>query len=296
MWFSRRLGLVSGVMGLGTSAGIAILPQVYLRLIESVGWRNAYLTLGGATVGMLLPLVYLLFANRPEDLGQRLDGRPAEADGEVTAAKAVDGRTRSGSSQHEFDLTEAWRTRAYWIGLGIQAMWGMIGTAIVFNIVPLFEWQGLSAAQAAATFTTFAVCMAAMQLIGGMLADRLPLNRLLAISVSGLLCGVLVLWNMNTNWQGHWYAVLFGSSQGLLISAGNTFWARYFGRLHLGKIRSSVWTVTVAACSLGPFMLGFSIDYLGGYGPTLGVFSILLAGGAIAALFATPPKRPPESP
>ena len=79
MWFSRRLGLVSGVMGLGTSIGIAVLPQVYLSLIDSVGWRNAYLVLGGATVGVMLPLVFFLFQNRPEDVGQRLDGRAARA-------------------------------------------------------------------------------------------------------------------------------------------------------------------------------------------------------------------------
>ena len=212
MWFSRRLGLVSGVMGLGTSIGIAVLPQVYLSLIDSVGWRNAYLVLGGATVGVMLPLLFFLFQNRPEDVGQRLDGRAAQGGEDSAAATSIDRSAASGDREREFDLQAAWRTRAYWIGLGIHTMWGMIGTAIVFNVVPLFEWQGLSETQAATTFTTFAVCMAVMQLIGGVLADRIPLNLLFAMSVSGLLAGVLVLWNMDTIWEGHLYATLFGSA------------------------------------------------------------------------------------
>ena len=175
----------------------------------------------------------------------------------------------------------------------------MIGTAIFFTIVPLFQWRGLTEAQAAASFITLAACMAGSQLIGGFLADRLPLNILLAISTAGLLTGVLTLWAMDSVWAAHAYAAQFGASQGLLISVGNTLWPRYFGRLHLGQIRSSVWTATVAGCSIGPWIMGLSIDFLDGFGPSLGLFVGLLAAASICALFATPPpsigtkSRPP---
>jgi MFS family permease len=289
MWFSRRLGLVSGLMGLGISGAVAVAPVVYLALIDQLGWRTAYVTLGLANCVVLVPVLLFVFRDSPEEIGQTLDGlpEPLKSHSPDTSGSAVPAPHISES----LTLAIAWRTRSYWIGMVIGAMWGMIATAVFFNIVPLFEWQGLTAAQAAATFTTFAVSMAIIQLIGGALADRLPLNLLMAASVAGLLAGIIVLWNVDSMWIGHVYAFLFGASQGLLVAVNNTFWPRYFGRAHLGQIRSSVWTATVAGCAFGPFAMGLSIDYLGGYGPSLGLFAALLAAGTIAALFATPPSR-----
>ena len=286
MWFSRRLGLVSGLMGIGMSSAVAIAPAIYLVLIEQLGWRTAYVTLGLANCVVLVPILLFVFRDSPEEIGQTIDGltdssERHSAEATVPAPHISDSLT----------LAMAWRTRAYWIGLAIGAMWGMIATAVFFNIVPLFEWQGLTAAQAATTFTTFAVSMAVVQLIGGALADRLPLNWLMSASVAGLLAGILVLWSVDSMWVGHVYAFLFGASQGLLIAVNNTFWPRYFGRAHLGQIRSSVWTATVAGCSFGPFAMGLSIDYLGGYGPSLGLFAGLLVIGTIGAVFATPPVK-----
>jgi MFS family permease len=295
MWFSRRLGLVSGVSGVGVSAAVAVIPSLYLLLINNVGWRMAYRVLGVTTWLVLLPLIALFFRNRPEDVGQQIDnGQAHDRDGDSPVPANAKGDSQS--LLRSLDLPAAWRTGAYWIGLAISALWGMIGTAIFFTIVPLFQWQGLNEAQAAASFTTLAACMAGAQLIGGYLADRMPLNVLLALSVAGLLTGILTLWAMDSVWAAHAYAAQFGASQGLLIAVGNTFWPRYFGRLHLGKIRSSVWTATVAGCSVGPLIMGLSIDYLGGFGPSLGLFAGLLAVASVAALFARAPARPAADP
>ena len=289
MWFSRRLGLVSGLMGIGMSSAVAIAPAIYLVLIEQLGWRTAYVTLGLANCVVLVPILLFVFRDSPEEIGQTIDGLTDSVKRHST--DSAEATVPAPHISESLTLTTAWRTRSYWIGLVIGAMWGMIATAVFFNIVPLFEWQGLTAAQAAATFTTFAISMATIQLIGGALADRLPLNWLMSASTAGLLVGIIVLWNVHSTLTSHVYAFLFGASQGLLIAVNNTFWPRYFGRAHLGKIRSSVWTATVAGCSFGPFAMGLSIDYLGGYGPSLGLFAGLLAVGTVAAVFATPPVK-----
>jgi MFS family permease len=290
MWFSRRLGLVSGLSGVGVSVAVAVMPILYLQLILDLGWRTAYRVLGVATCVVLVPLVTVFYRNRPEDVGQQLDHGKDNGDGD-SAEKPTDMDKPRRRPRRELDLRAACRTRAYWIGTSISALWGMIGTAIFFTIVPIFQWQGLTETQAAASFTTLAVMMAIAQLVGGYLADRLPLNVLLAASAAGLLTGVLTLWSMNSWFAAHAYAAQFGASQGLLVSVGNTFWPRYFGRLHLGTIRSSVWTATVAGCSIGPFLMGLSMDYLGGFGPSLGLFAGLLVTATVAGLFATPPRQ-----
>ncbi len=289
MWFSRRLGFVSGLSGLGMSASFAAIPILYLLLIQQLGWREAYIALGVITWVVLLPLVILVYRNRPEDVGQGIDGLAVPPLTTGHKHNVVEGI----AGEHSYDLKGAWRTRAYWIAAGLVAMWGMIGTGIFFNIVSYYETKGFTKEEAALTFTTVAMFMAALQFFGGTLADYCPLNIILCVSAAGLTTGVIVLLKMDSLWMGHLYAGLFGTSQGLLIAANNTIWAKYYGREHLGKIRSSVWTATVAGCALGPFIMGFSYDYLGGYQPSLILFIGLLALGTVAALFVTPPRRSP---
>jgi MFS family permease len=282
---------VSGLSGLGFSGAVAVVPASFLLLIHQVGWRWAYRFVGLGLWLLLIPFVLLLYRNRPKDVGQRVDGDPPFARQGASSARDSDVHDQPGL-EASFELWQAWRTRTYWIALAISAMWGMIATAIFFNILPIFAWQGLSETQAAATFTTFALAMAISQVASGIMADRVPLNLLLSLSAAGLLGGVLTLWNMDSPVMAHLYAIQFGAAQGLLIAVGNTLWPRYFGRLHLGQIRSSIWTATVAGCSVGPFLMGLSIDMLGGYGPSLALFATLLAFASLLGFFATPPPRP----
>jgi hypothetical protein len=66
-------------------------------------------------------------------------------------------------------------------------------------------------------------------------------------------------------------------------------WVRYYGRLHLGKIRGSTITASVAGSSLGPFIMGATFDLSGSYNTSLWLFLILLIPHIVAAPFATQP-------
>jgi MFS family permease len=82
-WFSRKRGFALSLMGLGFAATMAAHPPLAQWLIDSVGWREAWLWLGIVTWLLLLPPILLLVQNRPEDLGLEPDGdaTPAEAGG-----------------------------------------------------------------------------------------------------------------------------------------------------------------------------------------------------------------------
>lgn len=280
MWFSRRLGFVSGIAGVGVAVAVALIPPGYLSMIHGIGWQNAYVIVALITWALLIPIVFC-YRNRPEDVGQLIDGDIIDHETEQIAPVVP----------ISLDLKTAQRSRAYWIGMMLTSFWGMIATGITFNVIPIFEWQGLPASYATATFITFAICMAVMQLIGGILADRLPLNILFAVCMIGLLGGILTLWRATSVWMAHLYSVQFGIAQGLLVAVNNTYWARYFGRDHLGQIRSRVWTATVASCAIGPYLMGVSFDYFGSYGPSLALFVALVTFGFFTALFATPPTQ-----
>ena len=282
MWFQVRLGTVAGLMNAGVAGSIALLPPLILVLITQFGWRGAYAMLGVLVWLVMLPLVLLFYRNRPEDVGQLLDGRSSSE-----TATAIEDTNNAVS----FSLGEARRTRAYWILLILAAAWALIITGIFFNIVPIFTNQGLTDANAAGTFTTLALAMAAMQLIGGVLADHIRLNWLAAICTALVTAGIWVLSRSDSVILGHLYALLIGMGQGLFGAVNNTVWVRYYGRGHLGRIRGSVAMAMVAGSSAGPFIMGVTYDLFGNYQVSLNLFIALLIPLGIATLWATPPSK-----
>jgi len=147
----------------------------------------------------------------------------------------------------------------------------------------------LTDANAAATYTTMAVALAAAQLIGGALADRFRLNWLASLCMVFIAAGVWMLSQADSIPLAQLYAVLIGISQGLFGAVNNTVWVRYYGRAHLGRIRGSVTLAMVAGSSIGPFIMGATYDLFGSYQVSLILFIALLLPLAIAALWATPP-------
>lgn len=282
MWFDRRLGVASGVMNIGMALATGLMPAGILWLVTRFGWRSAYMMLGVGVWLMLLPLLGLLARNRPADVGQQVDGLPPPA--ETADPLTVPVGTRA------FTPKEAMRTRAYWLFLLTYFSWAMIVTAVTFNIIPLFENRGLTAQDAAGTFTTLAFSGAIMQLAGGWLADHMRPNRQAVIAMLFFAAGIALLLNLDSVWIGHGYALALGIGQGLLTAVNSVVWVRYFGRPHLGKIRGSVWSATVAGSSLGPFVMGFTFDQMGSYAPSLWFFLgiYLLLGTAV--FFAHKPQ------
>ncbi len=289
MWFHERLGRVSGLMNASVAGATAIIPPFILWLITNFGWRWAYAILGVMVWIILLPILVILFRNRPEDVGQHLDGLSLNPG--VASPKLIHGLSDPEPSEHSYTLKAAQRTRAYWIMLVYTAVWAMVATAIYFNLLPLFTSKGLTETQAAATYTVLAISAVITQFVAGSLADRLPLNWLLSLAVSALTMAILTLALVVTPWMGIAYAIFMGITQGFGGVVTGTLWARYYGREHLGKIRGSIFTAGVAGSSIGPFLMGLIYDNTGSYQSSLWLFVAVLLPVIIAALWATPPKQ-----
>jgi MFS family permease len=289
MWFHERLGRVSGLLNVANAGAVAIIPPLILWLISNFGWRWAYAVLGIAVWIVLLPILLIFFRNRPEDVGQKLDGLRLNPG--VASPKLIYPKISHPTSNNSWTLKEAQQTRAYWIMLVYTAVWAMIATAIYFNLLPLFVSKGFTEVQAAGTYTILAIAGAVTQIVAGILADKISLNILLTVSAAGLIVANLVLAVVVAPWMGIAYATCMGLTQGFGGVVGGTLWARYYGREHLGKIRGSVFTAGVAGSSVGPFFMGLIYDHTGSYQPALWIFVAMLVPVATAALWATPPAR-----
>ena len=287
-WFHRRLGTAEGIRQVGTAGAIALMPMLNLWLKNLYGWRDSYVILGFSVWIVMLPVMFLLFRNRPEDVGQTLDGLPEEVP--PSRAEIVKPDT-----QIDYSLRETMRMRSFWAVVGGSCLFSMILTAIIFSLIPIVQARGFSETNATNMLSVFAISMASLNLIGGFLADRYPVARMLGIGLALLGIGILTLLTMSSSWQGLLSGCLLGSAQGLYGGASGPLWARFYGRLHMGKIRGLLMTSNVACSSLGPFLVGSFRDLLGNYQLILILFAVVTLPAAMLALRVTPPVRQPQA-
>ena len=79
MWFERKLGKVHSILAIaGFAGGSALMPAPTAWLIERFGYQTALMVLAAFVLLLVMPAVLFVFKNRPEDIGQHLDGDPVE--------------------------------------------------------------------------------------------------------------------------------------------------------------------------------------------------------------------------
>lgn len=284
MWFRTRIGRVSAAMSIGTAIAFAWIPEWLHGSIIAIGWRNTYEGLAIIVAVTMLPIVIFLFCNQPEDIGQAVDGN--------TTTNPFRSPQEEDAKESGLTLRQAIGCRAFSILAACNTVWAMAGTGIVFYLFTLCDDLGFAATVPANLFKTFGLMMLLAQLLGGVLADFLPLNRLLTVGTIMLSAGLAAVSIWNTELALHMFVGFFGAGQGMLLAVGNVIWVRYFGRTHLGSIRGSVWCCTVAGSGCGPLLMGIARDISGNFGPALYLFLGLMGLLSMVAIFATPPTTP----
>jgi len=263
-WFHRRRGTALAIVSAVGTAGISLAPVVLERLIAHQGWRTAWLIEGLIVWAVVIPIAAFGIRDRPDDVGQHVDGRTPPA---TTATTGPIGVTRA----------VALRTPYFWVLAGAVATAGMLTTAVGFHQISLLTERGLSATAAAANFLPQTVAGLAATLIVGLLIDRRRPRAILIVAMAGL--GAALGWA--TLVTPGWSAIGFGAAIGAASSAIRTvetaLTPRLFGTAHLGAIRGALTGINVGSTAFGPVAFALVHDATGGYA------TALLAGAALPA-------------
>ncbi|MCC9600460.1 MFS transporter [Stieleria sp. JC731] len=283
MWFRNRIGRISAILSIGSAIAFAWVPDLLSTSIETIGWRTTYRWIALLLVIVLLPMLLLFYRNRPEDLGQSVDGVKLDPDASTTKSEATEipGLT----------LAQAARTASYYVIGFSNIIWAMAGTGILFYLFTLCEKRGLESQDAKTLFKILGMSMLATQLCGGVLADFLKLNRLFGIGTSLIAISLTWLAYDDSLFGARMFAMLFGAGQGMLISVTGVIMLRFYGRRHLGSIRGAVWCGTVAGSGCGPLIMGAFMDSVGSYTPAIGCFAMAMFPLSIASWFIRAPQE-----
>lgn len=177
-WFVRHRGAVTGVLTAAGATGQLVFLPVLAHVAHGQGWRAAALTVAGAALAVV-PLVWFLLRDRPEDVGTTALGAPpgsrtvepvARQAGEGPAARAV--RV----------LWEAARTRPFWYLAGGFAICGMSTNGLVgTHFIPAAHDHGMPQTTAAGLLALIGIFDIAGTVASGWLSDRVDPRILLGV-------------------------------------------------------------------------------------------------------------------
>ncbi|MFN3236872.1 MAG: MFS transporter [Pseudomonadales bacterium] len=271
LWFVKRRGLVSGFRSVFVSFGFSIAPLFIAFLIAVYDWRGALWAMAGiVTLYALFAIVFV--RDNPASVGLAADGGDPAAPGE--SSFEVPSKT----------LGEARVDPVFWIYSASLGFHGLIGTALTFHVVSIFEEAGRGREEALSYFFPAAVFSTATNLLASWLVDQRSLKPFLIVMLIAITSGTYGLLNLNEPW-GFWLlAAGYGCGGGLWGVISNLAYIRFYGPLNLGAISGLNTSLTVFGSAIGPAAFSLGLDYSGSYDLPIQIsiaFVLLLLGIAI---------------
>ena len=233
-WFVRRIDMAMAIYSVALSVGFMIAFPVVGSLVQSHGWRAAWFAIGAAILAVLVPLALLLVRRSPESIGLTADcTRPRIP---RTSSGPIERRTHPEPELEPpgYTLGRGAATPAFWVFAIGSALYGLVASGIgLFNESILAE-RGFGPDIYYQTLVVTAMTGLAGNFVGGWLARTVPLDRLMAISLSLLALGLLALPHIATITMAMAWAVLMGLGGGLVMVLFFSVWPRVYGRRQLG--------------------------------------------------------------
>lgn len=185
-WFTRRRGLVMGVLTAGSATGqLVFLPPV-AYLAETAGWRVASLVVAAGALAVV-PAVWLVLRDHPADRGVR----PYGADASYVAPPAVSG---SAARRAMEGLAFASRQRSFWaLALAFAICGATTNGLIGIHFIPSAHDHGMATTTAAGLLAVVGIFDIAGTVASGWLTDKVDPRLLLVLYYAFRGVGLLLL-------------------------------------------------------------------------------------------------------
>lgn len=276
MWFRRRLNVAMGVYSLLVGIGFIVAFPTVGQAVLAAGWRMAWLGVGLAQLLVLAPLAWLLVRNRPEDAGLALDGDAGPADDEHS----------------DLSIGAAMKSPAFWVFALSSALFGLVYSGIALFNQSILEERGFDASTYHAVLVISTLLGLAANFGGGLLASRVPIQRIMGVGMAVLAAALVALPRVVTYAHVVLYASAMGIAGGVVTVVFFSVWGQVFGRRHLGRIQGAAQMMTVLASAVGPLLLAVTIERTGSYDPMFYALGVAVVMLGVACWTVSLPERP----
>ena len=286
-WFVAKRGQALGWTSMGVSAAGVFWPTFALAvLIQPLGWRAAWVVLGIVALAVLIPMA-LLMRRRPEDHGLQPDGGASQ----LTSAQIEAADTDDVTS---LTRAEAVRQSCFYLIIFIFGI-SVVGIfAILLHGVLFLNEHGIAGGAAPAAIAMMSIFSLLTKPPWGWALDNFDSRIVGAVSFAVAAMGfVLVVLAADT---GSWWLVagalaLMGFGIGGNIPIQEMIWAEYFGRRHLGAVRSLGFPVAMGISASTPVAVAIYSDLVGSYDGAFYTCAALWAASAVLCLLLRMPHK-----
>jgi sugar phosphate permease len=292
-WFVARRGMAVSIASAGVSLGGVLMAPVVAMWVDAYGWRTSWVLLGIVVWVLVLPSS-LIMRKSPEAAGLMPDGMTAEEAAAYSATK----KRASAVSEVQWTRPQAIRTRTIWFVIVAYGTANVGLGALLLHMIPFLTDKGFSRGTAALLFSIQAWSALLSKPLWGMLMDRFHARFLSAVGfMTAAFSIVALLLAAQTGSELMVMAVLavYGLGIGGTVPLQETVWASYFGRMHLGEIRSVAMPFSIIFSAGGPLLAGYLYDRTGNYVAAFLTFAAFSVVGFVFILLARPPVPPPKA-
>jgi len=269
-WFSDRRGIALSVSQVGIEVGGTAMALLTAYLIQSRGWRFAYLVLAIPIVLLVTPPLALLVQSRP------CEENPESSN--ATQAQGADG----------LDVGEALASRSFWLVAAFDFVTAGVGTAIVVHLVPYLIGIGFSPTRAATVLGVMLAFNLPGKPVFGLLADRIGVRLTMAIDAAIIACGCALLLGARHALPLGMFVVLYGFSFGAPVPLVPMLLADAVGLKRFGSLMGLLSIPAVVGSASGPIVAGIIFDHTASYAWSLELFAAMLACATVLPLLCIP--------
>jgi len=278
-WFHDHYGAAVGVTFLGSGLGGMIFNPIATRMIEAYDWRLTYKILAIAMAALSLPAVFLIFKERPEDMGLLPLGYDKNAkDCAMPAQKETGAGYRA-----------ALHSAKFWIFCVIIAAYAISASTLVYSISPHLQDIGYSSMFAATCVSVGMGFLAIGKASVGFIIDKIGIRKSTIFAVFSTfigLIGMMLVANINM-----FALVLVGLTFGCSYSTVGipVLVQKVFGTKEYSHIFGTFMAMSSFGSAISPYFSGTIFDVLGSY-QTAFVITAAASFCVLAAYYFLIPK------
>jgi|GEM_PF-27609 len=269
-WFDARRGQALGAALAGIGIGGAVLSALTQGLIQSVGWRGAYLGLGLLLLLVTLPLLLLFLRDSPEEVGLGVDGEVVG----TTHARVV-------STPYGYSMSEVFRLPRFWAMVAAFMLLAVAIGGVMLQLVPIMLARGVSATQAAAFPAVLGLALIVGRAFAGFLMDRYFAPYVAAIILLFPIMGVALLASGAVGASALVGAAFLGLAAGAELDVIAYLVARYFGTISYARIYGFLYAAWTLGSGSAPVVTSRVYDATGSHSLILWVYVGLFALSAV---------------
>ncbi len=285
-WFNRYRGRAMAIpLSASGFAGFLGAPLINKILAANGGnWRQAWFIVAATAVASG-GIALLFVKERPEDLGQAVDGMAREAGVSSSSTTSV------AINDHVWTPREAYRTPAYWMvfigGIACQFPYFFFVAHWILHLRSV----DINAATAAWALGLLTLGGIGGWLIGGVLMDKITARYAFMMGLCCYLAGSILAIEVRANpLVAFAAAILYGVAFGWTFVCLNAITARFYGPAAYPKLNGMMLLLTGVACSPAGIVGGAVFDTLGSYTGAFVLNMVLAFIGIFALSFASSPQ------